>query len=182
MPPCVITDKDHLEFVGGVLHVNGQPHPSLKGCTFKGDVHFSIPIQEVSPKAAPQAAPVQNSPLVAPQLHVEQQPYAPPPAPPVSEEIAQIQEVMQFANQLLNMPPLMAVGILAAFVYMKMKKQQGSSQGVCTGHAQQEPRLAALEAQHLDRRLKRVEDTKALIELMRDEPPKKPAEHSKDEA
>lgn len=196
MPPCVIKASDKLEFIDGVLHVNGKPK-SLEGCKFEGQPRFSIPVVDVAPPPAPSLEVIHISkPPILAQQAPPPAPAAPAPAPahetqaPASGELAQIAEIIDMAKTVMNMPPLLAVAIVAAFVLLKlqkMKKDSQEQQGECKGHSALTSRVAALENAQYDRRIAALEDDSKrklfdqLNELRKDQapPPPRPAERHK---
>ena len=190
MSRCIITEQDHVEFINGVLHVNGQPKPSLQGCTFKGNVKFAIPIRDVAPAApaAPAAsqppAAIQVSPSADPHLVVHSTSHPPmAPVAPASKTVESIggldelKEVMDIGKEIMDLPPWMGAVILTAFLFMKMKKANGNNPtenskppSTCKGHAAMEARLAQLESADLRSRVQKLEDdiTKSLLESVRE--------------
>lgn len=188
MSKCVITEQDHLEFIGGVLHINGKPHPSLQGCIFKGNVKFAIPIKEVAPPPvapAPQreeaAAPTiyvekgeqHGSQHVAPKAHTvqvsEKQVHGFTPRGETVEsvgELGELKEIMDIGRELMDLPPWMGAVVLLGFLYMKMNGGNNKSAetksdkqpSTCKGHAAMEARLSQLENANLSTRVQRLED------------------------
>lgn len=185
MSKCVITEQDHLEFINGVLHVNGHPHPSLQGCTFKGNVKFAIPIKEVAP-SAPSAPPAPPAPVEAQPVHQviqvsDAQPRATKPRPETVETVGgldEIKELMDIGKEIMDLPPWMGAVILLGFLYMKMKggnNNQGAEKkdkqpSTCKGHSAMEARLLQLENANLNTRVQRLEDdiTKSLLDSVKE--------------
>lgn len=169
MPPCVITSKDKLEFVGGVLHVNGKPHPSLNNCKFVGDVHFSIPVVDVPP-AAQVAAP---APIDAGPVQVFEQPVSgtrsrPQPVESVSQELGDLKEMLDVAKEVMDLPPWMAALMIGAVLFMKWNKQQKNKPGQnCAGHAALVDRVDDLEAVNANKRLRKLENK--IVQALHDE-------------
>lgn len=188
MSKCVITEQDHVEFINGVLHVNGQPKPSLQGCTFKGNVKFAIPIKEVAPAPAPAPQPpavIQVYPSADPHHAAHDTHHVPAAptstaAPRAVESIGgldELKEIMDVGKEIMDLPPWMGAVILVAFLFMKMKNSDGNKSAekskqpsTCKGHAAMEARLTHLESADLRNRVQKLEDdiTKSLLESVRE--------------
>lgn len=185
MPPCVITSKDKLEFVGGVLHLNGKPHPSLNNCKFVGDVHFSIPIVDVPPAAqvaAPQpvdaAVPTQVIEQPAAGLHSR-----PQPVESVNQELGDLKEMLDVAKEVMDLPPWMAALMIGAVLFMKWNKQQKqNSSRNCAGHAALVDRVDDLEAVNAHKRLRKLENkiVQTLADELEDDKPKQDDKQKQD--
>lgn len=133
-PRCVITDKDTVQLATDGYLLNGKPLASLSGCQFKGDVRIA------PAKVVDAAVPLQDTPAPSPP--------APPPAPPpqpvlLTGELAEINDWVIIGQQLLNLPPWLAVLLIAAIIFQKTQKNRTAT---CVGCATLGVRIQQLEA------------------------------------
>ena len=175
-PPvkCVIKEADELTYINGVLHQNGKPLLSLKGCTFIGNPRIVVPTQDEAPE--PQAIPVVYAP--APTPAPTQPAPAPAPAQTLTGELQEVGELIDLAKQVINLPPWVAVAIIAGVLFLKLNKAQKSekSQGEpCKGHAALLPQVNSLssEVQQLSTRVGGLEQSlnKTMLKLLETPPP-----------
>lgn len=176
-PPvkCVIKEADELTYINGVLHQNGKPLPSLKGCTFIGNPRIVVPTQDEAPE--PQAIPVVYAPAPSP-APAPPAPTPPAPAQPLTGELQEVGELLELAKQVINLPPWLAVAIIAGVLFLRWQKSQKSEnkQGEpCKGHAALLPQVNSLstEVQQLSTRVGGLEQSlnKTMLKLLETPPP-----------
>lgn len=176
--PCHITAKDNFEVKHDHFLLNGQRLESLKGCKFEDGVHFSIPVGESSPHPVVDSAPhpvVDSAPLMPSRpAAVEQVVYQ--QHGELQNELGDIQAMIDLGRQVLNLPPWLAITLVAAFMFQRWQKQKGQQPSTCTGHAALSTQVQALEAkvQKMEQQDNAVNNVLKLMQPQ--QPAQKPAE------
>lgn len=178
-PPvkCVIKEDDSLIYVNGVLHHNGEPLPSMKGCTFTGTPKIIVPTVDVAPNEVPVVyAPTQPTPVQPAPVHLTH--VQPTPAQPLTGELQEVGEVLDLVKQVMNLPPWLAVALIAGVLFLRWQKSQKAEkpQGEpCKGHAALLPQVNSLssEVQQLSARVGGLEQSlnKTMLKLLETPPP-----------
>ncbi len=146
---CVITDKDTVQIAKEGYLLNGNPLASLSGCQFKGEVRIVAQVEEVAPAPAAVAPPASPS-----AIETSQPPK--PASPTFTGELAEINDWVIVGQQLLNLPPWLAVLIAAAIIFQKIQKNRTAT---CMACAPLNAKVQQLEAavQAYEARINRLE-------------------------